>query len=134
VDEIFWAGEVSRGEEMRNMKEEEDTGGDVLRILDLVRGGMIERREEVEGDAQSFRAEVVSCGETFLGVERARNAAIAARFCAIFGIATGGFVLGDVGWSSQLGVRATGFGASGGDGSREFKNTKSGKNLDSFCL
>jgi len=32
VDEIFWAREVSRGEEMRNMKEEEDTGGDVLRI------------------------------------------------------------------------------------------------------
>jgi hypothetical protein len=85
MNKIFWAREVSRGEEMRNMKEE-DTGGDALRIGDLVRGGMIERGEEVKGDAQSFRAEVVSCGETFLGFERARNAAIAARFCAIFGI------------------------------------------------
>jgi len=95
---------------------------------------MVERGEGVEGDAQSFRAEVVSCGETFLGVERARNVAIAARFCTIFGIATGGFALGDVGGLSRLGVRATGFGASGGDSSREFKNTESGKNLDSFRL
>jgi hypothetical protein len=133
VNKIFWAREVSRGEEMRDMKEK-DTGGDALRIGDLVRGGVIERGEEVKGDAQSFRAEVVSCGETFLGFERARNAAIAARFCAIFGIATGGFVLGDVGGLSLLGVRATGFDASGGDGSREFKNTESGKNLDSFRL
>ena len=134
MDKILWAREVSRGEKMRNMKEEEDIGGDALRIGDLVRGGMMERGEEVKGDAQSFRPEVVSCGETFLGFERAHNAATAARFCAIFGIATGGFVLGDVGGLSRLGVRATGFGASGGDGSREFKNTESGKNLDSFRL
>ena len=112
--------------------EVEDTGGDVLRVRDAVRGGVIERGEEVEEDAQSFRIEVVSGGETFPDVERARSAAIAARFCAIFGIATDGFVLGDVGGLSRLRVRATGFSVSGGDGSREFKKTKSGKNLDSF--
>ena len=104
-------------------------GGDVLRVGDAVRGGVIERGEEVEGDAQSFRVKVVSGGETFPGVERARNATIAARFCAIFGIATGGFVLGDVGGLSRLGVRATRFGASGGDGSRELSIPKAGKSL-----
>ena len=109
---------------MRNMKEE-DTGGDVLRVGDAVREGVIERGEEVEEDAQSFRAEDVSGGETFPGFERARSAAIAARFCAIFGIATGGFVLEDVGGLGRLGVRAT--------GSREFKNTENGKILTPFA-
>lgn len=134
MDEIFWAREASRGKETRNMKEEEDTGEDVLRVGDGVRGGVIERGGVVEGDGQSFRIEVVNCDEAFPGVDRARNAATAARFCAIFGIVTGSFVLGDVGSLSRLGVRATGFGASGGDGSQEFKNTERGKSLDSFRL
>ena len=133
MDEVFWAREVSKVEEMRNM-EVEDTRGDMLRVGDTVRGGVIERGEEVEGDAQSFQIEVVSGGETFPDVERARSAAIATRFCAIFGIATDSFVLGDFEGLSRLRVRATGFSVSGGDGSREFKNTKSGKNLDSFRL
>lgn len=117
ADEIVGVKKVLIGEEERDMRDEDDTAGDVLRVGDAVRGGVIERGDKVEGDVQSFRVEAASGGDIFPGVEIARSAATAVSLCVMFGTATRDFALGGVGGLSPLGVDLIGFVTNGVDSS-----------------